>query len=180
MSMWGGERAQFAWSAAAVCLVGFCLTAPASAQSDAVQRKVSKSGKANQEVPLTGFSRLDNDCAGTGPPRINLDRAAAHCIVCFRPAEVQLKFLMKGTPSRCLDSKVTGVRVFYRPYPGYTGKDGVRFTAHFPKDQITLDFDLTIVPDDRPSLGEASPPAGASAEEAQKPGPMPVCSGLVS
>jgi hypothetical protein len=71
--MWGGERTQFAWSAAAACLVGFCLTAPASAQSDAVQKKVSKSGKANQEVPLTGFSRLDNNCAGTGPPRINLD-----------------------------------------------------------------------------------------------------------
>jgi hypothetical protein len=180
MSMWGGERTQFALSAAAVCLVGICSTAPASAQSDAVQRKVSKSGKANQEVPLTEFSRLDDNCAATGPPRFNLDRPPTHGIVCFRPAEVQLKFLMKGTPSGCLDSKVTGVRVFYRPYPGYTGKDGVRFTAQFPKDQITFDVDLTIAPDERPSLGEASPRAGTSAEEAQKPGPMPVCSGLVS
>ena len=130
----------------------------------------SKSGKANQEVPLTGFSRLDDNCAGTGPPRFNLDRPPTHGIVCFRPAEVQLKFLMKGTPSRCLDSKVTGVRVFYRPYPGYTGKDGVRFTAQFPKDQITFDVDLTIAPDERPSLGEASPRAGTSAEEAKSLG----------
>jgi hypothetical protein len=174
-------RKRFAVSMGAVCLVCLYVTVPAFAQSDTVPRKVSKSGKADQELPLNGFVRVDDDCAGIGPPRINLDRPPAHGVVCLRPAEVVLKVLVKGTPARCLGRKALGVRVFYRPHDGYTGKDEARFTAQFPKSQMTLDVDVTIVPNGRPAVKTAPADAGAPAEQSpQTPGPPPVCAALVS
>jgi len=53
----------------------------------------SKSGKANQELPLNGSPRLDDDYAGIGPPRINLDRHKAFAYlstVCWLPAKTRL------------------------------------------------------------------------------------------
>jgi hypothetical protein len=144
-------RKWFAVSMGAVCLVCLYVTVPAFAQSNTVPRKVSKSGKADQELPLNCFVRVDDDCAGIGPPRINLDRPPAHGVVCF--------------PARCLGHKALGVRVFYRPHDGYTGKDEARFTAQFPKSQMTLDVDVTIVPNGRPAIKTAPADAGATAEQ---------------
>ena len=181
MSMQRAVRKRLAASVGAVCLVCFYVTAPASAQSDAVPRKVSKSGKADHELPLSGFVRVDDSCAGIGPPRINLDRPPAHGVVCSRPAEVVLKFLVKDTPARCLGRKALGVRVFYHPHDGYTGKDEARFTAQFPKSQMTLDVDVTIVPNGRPAIKTVPADAGVPAEQTpQTRGPLPVCAALVS
>jgi hypothetical protein len=84
-----------------------------------------------------------------------------------------LKVLVKGTPARCLGRKALGVRVFYRPDDGYTGKDEARFTAQFAKGQMTLDVDLMIIPDKRPGIKTAPADIGAPAE-------LPICAALVS
>ena len=175
-------RKRFAVSMGAVCLVCLYVTVPAFAQSYTVPRKVSKSGKADQELPLNGFVRVDDDCAGIGPPRINLDRPRRRRRVLLRTGRVRLlKFLVKALQALASASKALGCSVFYRPHDGYTGKDEARFTAQFPKSQMTLDVDVTIVPNGRPAVKTAPADAGAPAEQSpQTPGPPPVCAALLS
>ncbi len=161
--------------AAAACL--YCL-GPAlmgSARGESMQRKISKSGKAGHEIALGGLVRVDGKCVGVGAPQIDLERPPTHGVVCQRPAEVRLEYVVGNALRHCLGTKAPGVRVFYRPYDGYIGKDAARYLARFPRDQVNVDVDVTIVPDDRPYLNP-----GTAAEEAQKPGPMPVCAGLLS
>ena len=69
---------------------------------------------------------------------------------------------MKDTPARCLGRKALGVRVFYRPHDGYTGKRRARFTAQFPKSQMTLDVDVTIT-NGQPAIKTAPADAGVPA-----------------
>jgi hypothetical protein len=145
-----------------------------------LQRKTSKTGKAGHEMTLGGHVRIDRNCLSIGVPKINLEQPPAHGVLCQRPGDVPLQYLVGNTPSDCLGRKVAGVRVVYRPHDGYVGKDEARYTVSFPHSQVNVDVDLTIVPDDRPAIGEALSPVGAPAEDMQKPGPMPVCSGLVS
>ena len=173
-------RKRFAVSMGAVCLVCLYVTVPAFAQSDTVPRKVSKSGKADQELPLNGFVRVDDDCAGIGPPRINLDRPPAHGVVCLRPAEVVLKVLVKGTPARCLGRKALGAVSFIVRMMGIRVKTRLVSPLNFLKSQMTLDVDVTIVPNGRPAIKTAPADAGAPAEQTpQVPGPLPVCAALV-
>jgi hypothetical protein len=161
-------RHRLAVLAGVFCLASLCLTARASAQNETMQRKESKTGRADRELQLNGFVRVDGKCAGMEPPRINLDRPPAHGIVCLRQGDVVLKYALKGTAARCLGHKAPGIRVFYRPHDGYVGKDEVGFTAHFPDGQINVDVDVTIVPDERPATKTAPHDAGAPAEPSRK------------
>jgi hypothetical protein len=179
VSMRRTARIPLALLAAVACLSGLCPLLSTAARSESMQRKTSKTGKADHEIPLGGLVRVDRNCAGIGAPQIDLESPPMHGIVCQRPGEVKLEYVVSDASRHCLGTKAVGVRIFYRPHDGYTGKDAARYIARFPKDQVNVDVDLTIVPDDRPSLNRAPAP-GAPAPEAQKPGPMPVCAGLVS
>jgi hypothetical protein len=168
-------RIRFALLAAVACLSGLCSVLSVSARGESMQRKISKTGKADHEIPLGGLVRVDRNCVGVGVPQIDLEKLPMHGVICQRPAEVRLEYVVGDASRHCLGTKAAGVRIFYRPHDGYTGKDAARYIARFPRDQVNVDVDLTIVPADRPA---AAP--GAAAVEAQKPGPMPVCAGLVS
>jgi hypothetical protein len=165
--------------AGAACVL-CCLAVPVWAQNEVLQRKTLKSGKAGHEMTLGGHVRIDRNCLSIGVPRIDLEQPPAHGIMCLRPADVPLQYLVGNAPSSCLGRKAAGVRVFYRSYDGYTGKDEARYTVRFPRSQVNVDVDLTIVPDERPPISGVPPADGVPAEEAQTPGPMPACAALES
>jgi hypothetical protein len=156
------------------------VAAPASAQNEVLQRKTSKTGKAGHEIALGGHVRLDRNCLSIGVPKINLEQPPARGIMCLRPADVPLQYLVGNAPSSCLGRKAAGVRVFYRPHDGYTGKDGARYIVRFPHSQVNFDVDLTIVPNDEPGPNGIPPAADTPPAEPQARGPVPVCAALVS
>jgi hypothetical protein len=172
-------RRQWIVRAGVVCLFS-CLVAPAWAQNDALQKKISRTGNANHEARLSGHVRVDRNCASIGAPQIYLAQPPVHGVLCLRRGEVRLEYLVGNAPRNCLGQKAAGVRVFYHPYDDYTGKDEARYVVQFPHDQVSVEVDLTIVPDDRPSLNGAMPAAGTPVQETQKPGVLPACAELVS
>jgi hypothetical protein len=165
---------------AAVACVICCSAVSAWAQNEVLQRKISRTGKANHEAILSGHVRLDRNCASLGAPQINLEQPPAHGVMCLRAGNVRLQYLVGNAPANCLGGKAAGVRVVYRPHDGYTGKDEARYIVQFPKARVTVDVDLTIVPDDRPSPNGEAPAGSIPAEETQKPGLVPACAELVS
>ncbi len=179
--MRGIARNQVATFVGAAWLACFCLPPQAPAQNAVSQRIVSKTGKADHEIPLSGHVSIDASCTGIGVPTIDLDEPPAHGIVCSRPGDVLLSYLVNRTPARCVGETALGVRVVYLPLHGYAGKDKARYTARFPYGQVKVDADVTIVPDDRPSIGavptDISAPAG---DTPQLPGPIPACAALAS
>jgi hypothetical protein len=79
---------------------------------------------------------------------------------------------------RCLGQKTSGVSVVYLPRRAYTGADTLRFAVRTRLGPITVNFNLTIVPD---AAGVAPLDIGAPADMLlQSPGPIPACAGLVS
>ena len=74
--------------------------------------------------------------------------ALRHCL--FSASGGAPEIFAQGHPRALPRPKVQGVRVFIDCMPA-TGKDEARFTAQFPKSEVTLDVDLTIAPDDRPN-----------------------------
>jgi|HubBroStandDraft_6_1064221.scaffolds.fasta_scaffold132228_2 hypothetical protein len=148
---------------------------------DAMQEVVVKSGKADHEIPLTGHSRFDRNCAALEPPPVSLDQPPAHGTVCLRAANTRLAYVLPGAATKCLGQKVMGVRVIYLPRFHYTGSDMVRYTVRFPDAQVKVEVDLTVLPNDRPSSdqipGDVSAPAGAAQQQS---GPIAACAALVS
>src|SRR5262249_28374836 len=149
--------------------------------SDAMRRSLSKSGKANHEIALSGHARTDNNCAAMGTTPIDLDQAPAHGVVCLRPAQVTLEYLAPGTPARCRGQKPLGLRVIYLPRHGYVGGDSVRYTVRFKTATMKMDVSLTVLPDAPPSTPAVPADISSPAEETlQQLGPIPLCAALVS
>jgi hypothetical protein len=180
MRMRPAAHGRFAALAASVC--AFCVfwAAAVGAQNEVVQRKDTKTGKAGHEVPLGGHVRIDRTCASIGLPQIDVEKPPAHGVVCLRPADVSLNYLVGNAPTQCLGKKAAGVRIIYRPHDGYVGKDAARYIVRFPHSQVNVDVDVTVVPDDRPQIGGVSPVPGAANQDTQKPGRMPDCAALES
>jgi hypothetical protein len=154
---------------------------PVLAQSNIMQRSLSKSVKADHAIVLSGHSHFNKNCEGGDAPSINLEVAPAHGHLCLRRANVLLTYIVPGSPPQCLGQKVMGVRVIYLPRHGYTGPDAARYSVHLPRAQVDVDVKVTVVPDDSNSTTKI--PADISAPEGdtvQEPGPIPECAALVS
>jgi hypothetical protein len=165
--------------AALFCLLHPCL--PAFAESDAIRRSLSKSGKANHEISLSGHARTDKNCGAMGTTPIDLDQAPAHGVVCLRPAQVTLEYLAPGTPERCRGQKPLGLRVIYLPRHDYVGSDAVRYTVRFKTATVKIDVSLTVLPDAPPSTAVMPTDISSPVEETlQELGPIPLCAALVS
>jgi hypothetical protein len=95
--------------AGAACVL-CCLAVPVWAQNEVLQRKTLKTGKAGHEMTLGGHVRIDRNCLSIGVPRIDLEQPPAHGIMCLRPADVPLQYLVGNAPSSCLGRKAAGVR----------------------------------------------------------------------
>jgi hypothetical protein len=97
--------------AGAACIL-CCLAVPVWAQNEVLQRKTLKTGKAGHEMTLGGHVRIDRNCLSIGVPRIDLEQPPAHGIMCLRPADVPLQYLVGNAPSNCLGRKAAGFASF--------------------------------------------------------------------
>ena len=165
--------------AGAACIL-CCLAVPVWAQNEVLQRKTLKTGKAGHEMTLSGHVRIDRNCLSIGVPRIDLQQPPAHGIMCLTAGGCAAAISGRQCSKQLSRAQGRRVRVFYRSYDGYTGKDEARYTVRFPRSQVNVDVDLTIVPDERPPISGVLPADGVPAEEAQTPGPMPACAALES
>lgn len=143
---------------------------------------LSRTGKADHELMVWGHGTLNpTDCSPLEPPpAIDLEAPPGHGILCLRPANYLIGNTF-GEADYCLGKKTSGVYVIYLPRHGYTGADTLRYTARPPRGRITVNANLTIVPDTPPSPGPV--PADISApgnDTPQSLGPIPACTALVS
>ena len=160
---------------ASVTLSGLALLCvPTSAQV-----LLARTTKATHNVFIEGYARTDDKCESIDPPTVYVDKPPKHGIVCFRSADLRLRTTVENNLAHCLGRSAHGIHVIYAPRAGYAGPDTVRYTVRFPKTQHTVDVILTVLPDDRQPSG-ATPGGPFIGDVSQTPGPLPVCTALVS
>jgi hypothetical protein len=142
---------------------------------------LSKFGNANHELMVRGHTYTDNNCVAAGTPDLHLDAPPRHGVLCLRPAD-DVPIRLAPSAVHCLSKRVSGIRIYYLPRHGYIGADTFRYTALFLKRyRYTRDINLLIVPDVPPTPGAVPADISGTADDApQSPGPIPMCSALVS
>jgi hypothetical protein len=144
------------------------------------QVQLSKSTKAAHDVFLEGYARTDNKCESIDPPTIYVDKPPKHGFVCSKSASLLLRKTVENDLSHCLNRRAQGIHVIYMPRKGYAGPDAVQYTVRFPTAQHTVDVILTVLPDDLQSRKSIPADDNATGFISQTPGPLPVCTNLVS
>jgi hypothetical protein len=149
--------------------------------STSAQVLLARTTKTAHDVFVEGYARTDNKCESIDPPTVYVDQPPKHGIVCFRKADLRLRATVENNLAHCLSRSAHGIHVIYVPRGGYAGPDAVRYTVRFPKTQHTVDVILTVLPDNQQPSRATPPPSGPFIGDAsQTPGPLPVCTALVS
>jgi hypothetical protein len=149
---------------------------------------LSETGKANHELGLRPHGHLDaTKCVAMEPPVIDLEIPPSHGVLCVRPVEWQLQITYTSEAIRCIGHKVWGIRVVYLPRHAYAGVDTLRYVVRYKLGPMrtltpmTVNYNLTIVPDALSLLGAVPADIGSPADnKPQSPGPIPACTALVS
>jgi hypothetical protein len=149
------------------------------AQTLQQEKHLTHTTRASEEIVVEGEAQADEFCNSAEPPQLFLDRRPDHGTVCFESGEFEVGEAVTGDLA-CLGRMVRGVNIIYRPRPGYTGADRLRYTAIGAQSPHSVSIDLTVLPG-KPTSAVVPPDRSAPpAESAMLLGPMPACVAPVS
>ena len=120
----------------------------------------------------------DHNCEAVAHPSVHLDEPPAHGNVCAEIEDIKIRSMYYGTQSQCIGRQVRGVRLIYRPYPGYAGTDGIRYSVQYPSDRRSVSVTVTVIARTAGGYDAADVVRcrSSTAPDAQHvPGPVPGC-----
>jgi len=155
----------------------FSLTAAASA---ADIQKVQRAAKAQKDLQVQGYVNFKGGiCESSAPlPEIELNVPPKGGTVCMRPGMVRLGNTWSGRDQHCLGKRMSGVFVVYKSLGSFTGVDTMQYAVTVRGERSetrTYEAEIAVEPSAVTAAGASSGPSAPP-----QPGPMPLCSALVS
>jgi hypothetical protein len=145
------------------------------------EERLSASGPADHQILIREYAGWDHNCEAAAQPGVHLDEPPRHGNVCAEIGNIKIRSMYYGTQSQCIGRDVRGVRVIYRPYPGYSGADGIRYSEQYPSDRRPVSVTVTLMPEQQAARRALPSSVAAPAPDAQQlPGPVPACAEFVS
>ena len=127
-------------SLGAVVAIGLLLSATALPAQGVEVRKRDASVSPNGEVRIAVHSIYGDDCKGTQKAKIRLTRAPANGTIALRHSLERAN----RPAERCHGRDVPGIGVFYKPKPGFSGKDRVVYERQTPAGKPVFSVDASI------------------------------------
>lgn len=134
-------------------------------------------------VTPSGVSRLigehgrwDDTCRALDVPPVVLERPAAHGSICVRRDIITVSQTRSGRAANCVGRALNGIRVIYRPQPGFAGADTLRYGLQFPEAYLSREIAIDILG----SEAVAPPLLGEISQDQQPLGRVPDCPGATS
>lgn len=158
-----------------ICIAG---VAP---QAWAQDEQLATSGPSGRSILIREHAGWNRDCDAIAHPALYLDEPPRHGTVCARESDITIRSMYLGTEKQCIGRLVRGVRLVYRPDPGYAGSDRLRYAAQYPSARRTVSVAVTVAgPSSSAITGSVPSSLSASALRQHQPaGPVPVCADLM-
>jgi hypothetical protein len=145
------------------------------------EERLSASGPADHQILIREHAGWDHNCEAVTHPSVHLDEPPLHGNVCAEIENIKIRSIYYGTQSQCMGRQVRGVRLIYRPYPGYAGTDGIRYSVQYPSDRRSVSVTVTVTAEQQAARRAMPSSVAAPAPDAQQlPGQVPGCAAFVS
>jgi hypothetical protein len=175
------HRRGFTWACAILSATTAARVASMSFEAGAGEERLSASGPADHQILIREHAGWDHNCDAAPHPSILLDEAPLHGQVCAEIDNIKIRSMYYGTQLQCIGREVRGISLIYRPYPGYTGADGIRYSVQYPSERRSVSVSVTVIPEQQ-VVRRAMPSSVAvpAPDARQAPGPVPGCAAFVS
>ena len=89
-------------------------------------------------------ARWNELCRALDAPLVILERASLHGSICVRHDLVTSIQTRSGRAANCIGRRLNGVLIVYRPKPGFSGTDTLRYGLEFPEGVVSREISIDI------------------------------------
>ncbi len=89
-------------------------------------------------------ARWNELCRALDAPPVILERPAVQGSVCVRHDLITSIQTRSGRAANCIGRRLNGVLVIYRPRPGFSGTDTLRYGLDFPEGRVSREITIDI------------------------------------
>lgn len=99
-----------------------------------------------QDTRIKWHSTADGQCRQQGFPIYTIQSPPAHGKLSYREERgaIGMPRAWVDFPPHCLGTQILGKAIYYRPDPGFQGRDRVRVQTYFPPGKITI-VDIIVI-----------------------------------